>query len=61
MFCLAPLTMMLATVFLATLLFRHWKQGWRVVRAHDVDELCLSEGEGASITVVAGQRRYYRA
>jgi hypothetical protein len=59
MFCLAALTMTLATMFLATFLFRHWKQGWRVVHVHGADEFCLSEGEGASSTVVAGQRRYY--
>jgi hypothetical protein len=53
--------MTLATMFLATFLFRHWKQGWRVVRARGIDELCLSEGEGASSNVVAGQRQYYRA
>jgi hypothetical protein len=53
--------MTLTTMFLATFLFRHWKQRWRVVRAHGIDEFCLSEGEGASNTVVASQRRYYRA
>jgi hypothetical protein len=53
--------MMLAPMFLATFFFHHWKQGWRVVRAHGIDEFFLSEGEGASSNVVAGQRRYYQA
>jgi hypothetical protein len=53
--------MTLATMFLAPFLFRHWKQGWRVVRAHDIDELCLSEGEGANSTGVASNRRYCQA